>query len=162
MIKDWNHERRRTRDHLLEYDQAIMSPRPRTAGLAMIYPWENSSLSILQHQLFLIAQNNGYSGEEIDFLARFAQGNNSSGVNTGTISTFPVPGAENQLYLDIETEVLYYFKIFTNEIQEEFINKYGIEVVGHADNAIYAYIPVRALPMEPLFINCGSSTELID
>lgn len=155
-------ERKRTRDRLLEYDLTIMPPRPHTAGLAMIYPWENSSLLALQHQLFLIAQNNGYNGEETDFLARFAQGNNSGGVNTGTINTFPIPGVENQLYLDTETEVLYYFKIFTNEIQEEFINKYGIEIVGSMDNIIYAYIPVRALPMEPLFIDCGSSTESID
>lgn len=155
-------ERKRTRDRLLEYNPMIIPPRPHTAGLAMIYPWENSSLLTLQHQLFLIAQNNGYNGEETDFLARFAQGNNSGGVNTGTINTFPIPGVENQLYLDTETEVLYYFKIFTNEIQEEFINKYGIEIVGSVDNIIYAYIPVRALPMEPLFIDCGSSTESID
>ena len=154
-------ERKRTRDRLLEYDQAIMPQRPHTAGLAMVYPWENSSLAILQHQLFIIAQNNGYDGEETDFLARFAQGS-GGGVNTGTIDTFPVPGVENQLYLDIETEILYYFKIFTNEIQEEFINKYGIEIVDRTDDVIYAYIPVRALPMEPLFIDCGSSTESID
>jgi len=34
-------ERRRTRDRLLEYD---MLARPHTAGLAMVYPWENNLL----------------------------------------------------------------------------------------------------------------------
>lgn len=154
-------ERKRTRDRLLEYNPMIIPPRPHTAGLAMIYPWENSSLAILQHQLFIIAQNNGYDGEEIDFLARFAQ--NSSGVNTGTIDTFPVPGVENQLYLDIETEILYYFKIAPDGISAEIADKVGAEVVGRADdNSIYVYIPVRALPIEPLLLDCGSSTESID
>jgi hypothetical protein len=35
--------RERTRDLLLEYDFRIMPPRPRAAGLAMIYPWLNSN-----------------------------------------------------------------------------------------------------------------------
>jgi len=35
--------RERTRDLLLEYDVRIMPPRPRQAGLAMIYPWLNSN-----------------------------------------------------------------------------------------------------------------------
>jgi len=80
---DWNYERYRTRDLLLEYDATIMPPHPRAGGLAMIYPWgsdifdnivdmhipsrphtttlsmvypwENTSLSILNHQLYLIA-----------------------------------------------------------------------------------------------------------
>ena len=37
--------RARTRDLLLEYDIHIMPPRPRAAGLAMIYPWLNSDNS---------------------------------------------------------------------------------------------------------------------
>jgi len=37
-------ERWRTRDRLLEYDISIMPARPRTAGLAMVYPWENNLL----------------------------------------------------------------------------------------------------------------------
>jgi hypothetical protein len=35
--------RTRTRDLLLEYDIRIMPPRPRAAGLAMVYPWLNSN-----------------------------------------------------------------------------------------------------------------------
>ena len=40
---DWNYTRRSTRDLLLEYDSVIMPPRPRAAGLAMVYPWLNSN-----------------------------------------------------------------------------------------------------------------------
>ncbi len=151
-------ERKRTRDRLLDY---ALPPRPHTAGLAMVYPWENSSLSILSHQLFLIARNNGFTGEESEFLTKFS--NNAGGVNIGTINTFPIPGVEDQLYLDIESEILYYFKIAPDGISTEIADKVGAEVVGRAeDNSIYVYIPVRALPIEPLLLDCGSSTELID
>lgn len=155
-------ERWRTRDRLLEYDPRIMIPRPHTAGLPMIYPWENSSLSVISHQLFLIAQNNGFDGEENEFLERFASAG-KGGVNIGTIDTFPIPGVEDQLYLDTESEILYYFKIAPAEISTEIADKIGAEVVGRAeDDSIYVYIPVRALPIEPLLLDCGSSTELID
>lgn len=155
-------ERRRTRDRLLEYDIAIMPPRPHTAGLAMIYPWENTSLSTLSHQVYLIAKNNGFVGEETEFWERFSH-NSTGGVNIGTIETFPIPGMEDQLYLDVETEILYYFKIASQNVSEEIADQYGAEVVGRTeDGSIYVYIPVRALPIEPLLIDCGSSTELID
>ena len=38
-------ERRRTRDLLLEYDKAIMPPRPRVAGLSNVYSWGSTVLS---------------------------------------------------------------------------------------------------------------------
>lgn len=151
-------ERKRTRDRLLDY---ALPPRPHTAGLAMVYPWENSSLTILSHQLFQIARNNGFTGEESEFLTKFSS--SAGGVNIGTIDTFPVPGVEDQLYLDISTEILYYFKIAPDGISAEIADKVGAEVVGRADdNSIYVYIPVRALPIEPLLLDCGSSTELVD
>jgi len=41
-------ERWRTRDRLLEYDESIMPLRPHSAGLSMIYPWENVTLLTLE------------------------------------------------------------------------------------------------------------------
>jgi len=35
--------RARTRDLLLEYDTHIMPPRPRAAGIGIIYPWLQSN-----------------------------------------------------------------------------------------------------------------------
>ena len=164
---NWNKERFRTRDRLLEYDSTIMPLKPHSAGLPIVYPWENNPLSSLSHKLFLIAQSNGYTGNEEDFLNRFSNGETNSssgeGVNTGTINTFPVPGIENQLYLDIETEILYYFKIVLEQFSDDFINKTGAEIVGRGENgSYYLYIPVRTLPIEPLLLNCGSSSDLID
>ena len=99
-------ERWRTRDLLLEYDTAIMPARPRTAGLAMVYPWEDLSLSMLKAQIIEIARQNGYNGNDEEFWNHFS--NFTGGVNTGTLNTFPSPGKETDLYLDTETNILYY------------------------------------------------------
>lgn len=156
---DWNHERYRTRDLLLEYDTSILAPRPRAAGLAMIYPWENLSLEVLKSQLFQIAIQCGYQGIETEFWEHFI--NPTGGVNTGTLNTFPVPGKEKELYLDTETNILYYFKEANNNINVEELVAVGAEIIYEGENTTYLYIPVRALPIEPLLLNCGSSTEII-
>lgn len=52
---NWNKERFRTRDRLLEYDSMIMPLMPHSAGLSVVYPWEDILFSGLAHQLFLIA-----------------------------------------------------------------------------------------------------------
>ena len=161
MNLNWTNERFRTRDRLLEYDSMIMPLMPHAAGLSMVYPWENTSLLGLAHQLFLIAQQNGYDGEEQQFIERFSNGDSesTSGIDIGTIDTFPVPGKENHLYLDQETEILYYFKIAESEIAADVAEQNGAIIVGVENNQTYLYIPVRALPIEPLIIDCGSSID---
>lgn len=160
------YERWRTRDRLLRYSGTIIPPRPHTPNIVTVYPWEDIPLSILSHQLYLVAKDNGYNGSEDKFLERFASGTSeggSGGIITGTISTFPVPGEEDILYLDTETDILYYFKIAQRDVAAEVAAQYGAEVVGrNSSGAIYVYIPIRALPMEPLFIDCGTSTDIID
>ena len=87
--------RRRTRDRLLEYDRFIMPPRPRAAGLGLIYtwlesntpstdviynvpipdtaefsvvyPWETLGLSILGDQIYILASKSGYTGTREEF-----------------------------------------------------------------------------------------------
>jgi len=94
-----NRERWRTRDLLLEYDRAIMPPRPRAAGLGSIYtwldanevaqgeadvppdpnspnvntvyPWENTGLIILSNQLYQLAAKSGYHGTSQEFYHYF-------------------------------------------------------------------------------------------
>ncbi len=153
-------ERWRTRDLLLEYDTAIMPARPRTAGLAMVYPWEDLSLSMLKAQIIEIARQNGYNGNDEEFWNHFS--NFTGGVNTGTLNTFPSPGKETDLYLDTETNILYYFKIADNNINVEELALVGAEIIYASNEVTYLYIPVRALPIEPLLLDCGSSTEMID
>lgn len=124
---DWNYERYRTRDLLLEYDTNIMPPHPRAGGisvvypwgssvwdnvvdmsipntphtttLAMVYPWENTSLNILSHQLFLLAVMNGFNGTEEDFKELFTSYVGSRSITFATYANFPEEGITSKLYL---------------------------------------------------------------
>ena len=137
MQKNWNHERWRTRDLLLEYDAAIMPPHPRAGGLAMIYPWgssvydnvvdmsiphnphtttlsmiypwENTSLNILNHQLYLIAVQSGFDGTEEDFKELFKGYVGPRSIMFAVYSAFPETGITDKLYFDLETKILYYW-----------------------------------------------------
>lgn len=186
---NWNKERWRTRDRLLEYDFSIVPAYPHSGGIAvpypqeseripisipylanvdlpMIYPWENIALSVLSHQLYLIAVDNGYTGTETEFLVRFANGDGDSGdsekeVIIGTLTTFPMPGAIDKLYLDRETGILYYFKATNLPVNEQAAEDMGIVITETHGNVTYLYIPVRALPIENLIYNCGDASDYI-
>lgn len=134
--RDWNYERYRTRDLLLEYDKAIMPPRPRAAGLSsvyswgstiptdeetlnipipvqkdipIIYPWENISLSIFSNQLYKVALINGFVGTEKDFLNRFVNYVSDKQIIFEIFNNFPQYGSLNKLYFDTEEKILYYW-----------------------------------------------------
>lgn len=109
LIKDIAYERRRTRDLLLEYDIAIMPPRPRAAGLGIIYPWENISLNILSHQLYQVAASSGYFGTESDFLNHFGSFLSNKEMIFDTFDNFPELGEQDKLYFDLEEKILYYW-----------------------------------------------------
>lgn len=64
---DWNYERHRTRDRLLEYDINIMPPHPHSAGLSMVYPWENVSLKMLETQILALARKMVLMGQIVNF-----------------------------------------------------------------------------------------------
>lgn len=158
--RDWNYERYRTRDRLVEYDFNVYPAVPHTAGLQMIYPWENLMLSSLSHSIFLLAQRSGYTGEEDDFWSSFSE----SKIHFGTLNTFPIPGEENSLYFDKETGILYYFKISTT-INYEQAALADVAIVDHAlvnndgTEVFYLYIPVRAYLIEDTILNTDTSIE---
>ena len=106
---DWNHERHRTRDLLLEYDISIMPARPRAAGLTIVYPWENSLLQLLGKQLYNIAANSGFSGTEEDFNSHFGEYLNSKQIIFSTYNAFPQVGEIDKLYFDQTDKILYYW-----------------------------------------------------
>ena len=135
--RDWNYERYRTRDLLLEYDKAIMPPRPRAAGLSnvyswgstiltdegtldapipiqknisLIYPWENTSLTIFSNQLYKVAVVNGFIGTEKDFLDRFVNYVSDKQIIFENYSEFPQYGSSSKLYFDLEEKILYYWE----------------------------------------------------
>lgn len=166
-MKTWNRERKRTRDRLLEYDFCIVPPHPHSAGLPMVYPWENTNLSMLSYQLFYLAQKAGFTGTEEEFFARF--GNNDGHVIKGTLSTFPQIGDTRNLYLDEETGIVYYFKQTSYPVIVEVAARVGVAIVGKSlvgvDNTevwmTNLYIPIRALLIEDTILDCGDAAEFI-
>ena len=131
--------RERTRDLLLEYDIRIMPPRPRAAGLAMVYPWLNSNteepgwvnippipntpefqvvypwesigLSILGDQIYLLAAQSGYNGTREEFHRYFGSylQSNDWEILFETYDNFPETGRQDKLYFDLDERILYYW-----------------------------------------------------
>lgn len=134
-----NSTRQATRDLLLEYDAAIMPPRPRAAGLATIYPWLNSNdvdqgwigippipdtpefkviypwesvgLSILGDQIYLLAARSGYLGTREEFHQYFGSylERNNWEILFENFDNFPEIGQIDKLYFDLENKILYYW-----------------------------------------------------
>lgn len=131
--------RQRTRDLLLEYDARIMPPRPRAAGLSMIYPWlcsnyeeggwinippipdtpefqmvypwESVGLSILGDQIYMLAANSGYHGTREEFHRYFGSylETNRWEILFEEASNFPEVGEIDKLYFDLNEKILYYW-----------------------------------------------------
>lgn len=131
--------RQRTRDLLLEYDIHIMPPRPRAAGLSMIYtwlhgnipnsdpiynvpipqtaefsivyPWESIGLSILSDQIFILASNSGYTGTREEFHRYFGTylEKNRQEILFEEYNNFPQVGNSEMLYFDLNEKILYYW-----------------------------------------------------
>ena len=129
--------RKKTRDLLLEYDQAIIPFRPRIAGLnyiynwgskvplndedtleppiphqkniQIVYPWENISLSIFSKQLYQVAIINGFVGTEKEFLDRFVNYVSDKQIIFEDYINFPQYGSTTKLYFALDEKILYYW-----------------------------------------------------
>lgn len=131
--------RARTRDLLLEYDIHIMPPRPRAAGLSMVYPWLNSNkadygwvdippipdtaefqivypwetvgLSILGDQIYMLAARSGYTGTREEFHRYFGSylETNKWEILFESYNNFPETGEIEKLYFDLDEKILYYW-----------------------------------------------------
>ena len=103
-------DRLKTRDLLVEYDMNICPPRPRAAGLAIVYPWENTSLTVFAHQLFGVAANSGYNGTESDFIQNFGSYLGEKPIIYTDFNNFPAQGETNKLYFALDEKILYYWE----------------------------------------------------
>ena len=131
--------RQRTRDLLLEYDRFIIPPRPRAAGLGLVYtwlnsntpstdtiysvpipstaefsivyPWESLGLNILGDQIFILASNSGYTGTREEFHKYFGSylEQNKQEILFETFDNFPQVGKYDMLYFDLNEKILYYW-----------------------------------------------------
>lgn len=109
MVLDFCRERHRTRDRLLEYDTSIMPSYPHTAGLPIIYPWENINLAQLLVQLYAIAQGNGFPGTLDEFKDFFGVYLGARSIEYDYFINFPEEGETNKLYFDLGEKILYYW-----------------------------------------------------
>lgn len=101
--------RAKTRDLLLEYDKAIMPPKPRAAGLGSIYPWENLPISFFSQQLFRLAANSGFEGTESDFKKKFGSYLQDKQIIYANYNDFPIIGEIDKFYFDLIEKILYYW-----------------------------------------------------
>ena len=131
--------RERTRDLLLEYDVHIMPPRPRAAGLGLVYtwlnsnlpntdtiynvpvpqtaefsivyPWESIGLSMLSDQIFILASRSGYNGTREEFHRYFGSylESNRQEILFEEYNNFPQVGTADMLYFDLNEKILYYW-----------------------------------------------------
>ena len=166
MTFDWNRERRRTRDRLLDLQLTMLPPHPNNVELPIIYPWSNITRVEIERQLFSIVQAYGYTGTPEQFFSTFS--NISSNIINGRVHEFPVPGVNNCLYLDKDTDILYCFKEVREYISPETAETMGAVIVGQfvdeeTQNTItYLYIPIRSLLIADTILNGGDAAEYID
>ena len=149
-------ERKRTRDLLLEYD--LMPLHPRAGGLAMVYPWENNDKLVLQKQIFDMAKEHGFEGKEEDLWKMFSNGQ----VIKGIFSEFPIPGETKNLYLDVDTGIVYYFITMDEDSVPENYEQTGAIKVGTITledgmTQYCFYAPIRTLLIENSILNGGGA-----
>ena len=101
----------RTRDRLLEYDRAIVPPRPRQAGLGIVYPWESPYLTSISNEIYILAANSGFDGTYEDFLRNFGSylQSNYQDIIYADYDNFPPIGSSTKLYFDLVEKILYYW-----------------------------------------------------
>lgn len=129
--------RRLTRDLLLEYDFNIMPPRPRAAGLGVVYPWESMGLSTFTRTLYLVAAKSGFTGTEKQFYESFGAFLEDKQIIFEAYENFPEEGNQTTLYFDLNENTMYCWS--NNE-----------------------YVPINALLIDGTILHGGTSTELVD
>lgn len=125
---NWNLERFRTRDRLLEYGYCLCPPIPHHDG------WEDISLNKLNHQLYLLALQNGFVGTEDEFNNMFFSYINNKDVIFALYQDFPEEGATDKLYFDLDEKILYYYS-----------------------EPLHKYIPANALLIEHTLLQGGEA-----
>ena len=106
---NWNKERFRTRDLLLEYNLDILPIQPSQENSVITYPWENIQLATIEKQLYQIAKNSGFNGTENDFLLNFGRYISNRSIIYDIYINFPEIGETDKLYFDLDEKILYYW-----------------------------------------------------
>ena len=110
---NWNKERWRTRDLLLDQLPFYSLPSCPQLCPSTVYPWEEASLSRLNHQLYLLALKNGFGGTENEFTDLFFSYISNRDIVFARYVDFPAEGSTYKLYFDLDEKVIYYYSAQT-------------------------------------------------
>ena len=111
MFIDWNHERHRTRDLLLEYADFNFLPQPLGPESDIVYPSGHTIFGGLDTYLYQLAKKSGYTDTEENFKLHFGEYlmQNSQQIVYDLYVNFPEIGSKNKLYFDLNDKILYYW-----------------------------------------------------
>ncbi len=86
-------------------------PIPNTAEFSVVYPWETIGLSLLGDQIYVLASRSGYTGTREEFHRYFGTylERNRQEILFEIYDNFPQVGSENMLYFDLDEKILYYW-----------------------------------------------------
>lgn len=103
--------RERTRDLLLEYDASLIPVKGCYTIAPLIYPQTSLYFNLLSDTLYALAAKTGYTGTKENFYKNFGSYFDKSNqeIIFDVFDNFPILGATNKLYFDIETQILYYW-----------------------------------------------------
>lgn len=87
-------------------------PVPSTPEFSVVYPWESIGLSMLGDQIYILAANSGYTGTREEFHRYFGTylENNKQEIVFDDFVNFPAKGSQYMLYFDLQEKILYYWK----------------------------------------------------
>lgn len=86
-------------------------PIPHTAEFSVVYPWESIGLNILGDQIYILAANSGYTGTREEFHKYFGTylERNRQEIVFEEYNNFPQVGRTDMLYFDLNEKILYYW-----------------------------------------------------
>lgn len=153
---DWNRERYRTRDRLLDFTTSMLPPHLEQEGPSLVYPYANVNLAMLEQEILAIAESYGFEGNMDALWNRLLS---ISGIVRDIVTNFPEIGEPNVFYLDTESDILYYYKQTTSQVDPATAEENGIYIAGFDEQTgtTYLYIPVRAMLIEDSILNGGNS-----
>lgn len=86
-------------------------PIPATTEFQVVYPWESIGLNILGDQIYILAANSGYTGTREEFHKYFGTylERNRQEILFEDYANFPERGSKEMLYFDLQEKILYYW-----------------------------------------------------
>lgn len=86
-------------------------PIPNTSEFSIVYPWESIGLNILGDQIYMLAARSGYSGTREEFHRYFGSylEDNRWEIVFDEFANFPETGVMDKLYFDLIEKILYYW-----------------------------------------------------